>query len=64
MWTKEALHELIQSKLRNYRFIVVANREPYIHRYAGDQIECVRPASGMAVALDPVLRACGGTWVG
>jgi trehalose 6-phosphate synthase len=63
MWTKEALHELIQSKLRDYQFIVVANREPYIHRYAGDQIECVQPASGLAVALDPIMRACDGTWV-
>ena len=26
-------------------------------------IECIRPASGMATALDPIMRACGGTWV-
>lgn len=63
MWTKEALYDLIQTKLHDYQFIVVANREPYIHRYAGDQIECVQPASGLAVALDPIMRACGGTWV-
>jgi trehalose 6-phosphate synthase len=63
MWTKEALYDLIQTKLRDYQFIIVANREPYIHRYAGDRIECVQPASGMAVALDPIMRACGGTWV-
>lgn len=63
MWTKDALYDLIQTKLRDYQFIIVANREPYIHRYAGDQIECMQPASGMAVALDPIMRACGGTWV-
>ena len=63
MWTKDALHELIASKLSGQQIIVVANREPYLHRFAGDAIECTRPASGMAAALDPVMRASGGTWV-
>ena len=43
--------------------MVVANREPYQHRFAGDSIECIRPASGMATALDPVMRSSGGVWV-
>ncbi len=64
MWNKKSLHELIERRLNEHQFIVVANREPYIHRYAGDRIECVQPASGMASALDPVMRACGGVWVG
>jgi alpha,alpha-trehalose-phosphate synthase [UDP-forming] len=64
MWTKDALHELIDNKLRDHRFIVVANREPYVHRYAGNRIECIPPVSGMVSALDPILRACGGVWVG
>lgn len=64
MWTKEALHDLITNRLRDYQFIVVANREPYIHRHAGKRIECIFPASGMATALDPIMRACGGTWIG
>jgi trehalose 6-phosphate synthase len=63
MWTKESLHELIESKLSGHRLIVVANREPYLHRYAGNRIECVPPVSGMVSALDPILRACGGVWV-
>jgi alpha,alpha-trehalose-phosphate synthase [UDP-forming] len=63
MWTKEALHDLIENKLRGYQFIVVANREPYIHRHVGKRIECIFPASGMATALDPIIRACGGTWI-
>jgi trehalose-6-phosphate synthase len=24
---------------------------------------CVRPASGVVTAIDPILRACGGTWI-
>ena len=66
MWDKASLHELIRTKLTDYQVIVVANREPYQHRYAGDddeRIECIRPASGMATALDPVMRASGGVWV-
>jgi len=63
MWTKEALHNLIQDKLRDHKLIVVANREPYVHRYAGDRIECIKPASGLTTALDPILQACGGVWV-
>lgn len=63
MWTKEALHEMVEAKLHDHKFIVVANREPYIHRYVGKRIECVQPASGMTTALDPILRACGGVWV-
>jgi trehalose 6-phosphate synthase len=63
MWTKDSLHELVQNNLRGHDLIVVANREPYLHRYAGGRIECVPPASGMVSALDPLLQACGGVWV-
>jgi trehalose 6-phosphate synthase len=63
MWTKDALNDLIQNKLQEHRLIVVSNREPYQHRFVGDRLECVPPASGMVSALDPILRACGGVWV-
>src|SRR5262249_20236523 len=63
MWTKDALQELIQAKLRDRQFVLVANREPFLHRYVGGKVECVPPASGMVSALDPILRACGGVWI-
>jgi trehalose 6-phosphate synthase len=63
MWTRETLQNLIVEKMRDYKFIVVANREPIIHRYAGDQIEVQRPASGMATAIDPIMDASGGIWI-
>ncbi|TMQ35299.1 MAG: trehalose-6-phosphate synthase [Planctomycetota bacterium] len=63
MWTREALQELIQQNLRDHQFILVANREPYLHRYSGGRVECVPPASGMVSALDPIMRACGGVWI-
>ena len=63
MWTKDALQELIQTRLGDHRLLLVSNREPYQHRYAGGRIECVPPASGMVSALEPILRACGGVWI-
>ncbi len=60
---KESLQGLVRAKLSNYIFVIVSNREPYIHNYSGDKIECIVPASGLTVALDPVMRACGGTWI-
>jgi trehalose 6-phosphate synthase len=62
-WTRERLEEVARCRLGGARLVVVANREPYIHTYDGGDIRCMRPASGLATALDPVLRACGGTWV-
>ncbi|MFC1846220.1 trehalose-6-phosphate synthase [Chloroflexota bacterium] len=62
-WTREDLQNLVKDRLSDRLFIVVSNREPYIHTLSGDEIECVVPASGLTVALDPVMRACGGVWV-
>ncbi len=62
-WTKEDLHNLIAERLAGVKFIVVSNREPYIHRHSGNGIECILPASGMATAIDPIMRASEGIWV-
>lgn len=35
MWTKEAIHEFVETRLQGHPLIVVATREPYIHRFAG-----------------------------
>jgi len=63
MWTKESLHDLVKARLADYPFIVVSNREPYIHTYAGSDIWCQVPASGLTTALDPLMQVCGGTWI-
>jgi len=61
--TRESLQKLVGNKLVEFPCIVVSNREPYIHRWRGNEIDCIVPASGLTVALDPVMRACGGTWI-
>jgi trehalose 6-phosphate synthase len=63
-WTKERLVDVARSRLGDAKLIVVANREPYIHRYHRDTIQLIRPAGGLTTALDPVMQACGGVWVG
>jgi alpha,alpha-trehalose-phosphate synthase [UDP-forming] len=62
-WDKESLYKLVRSKLGNRRFIVVSNREPYVHTLSGNKSAWHRPVSGLTEALDPVLRASGGTWI-
>lgn len=62
-WTRERLEEVAQNRLGGAKLIVVANREPYIHVHEGEHVRCMKPASGLTTALDPVMRACGGAWV-
>jgi trehalose-6-phosphate synthase len=63
MWSKSDLSDLVQDKLKDYLFVVVSNREPYIHVCSGQQIICTTPASGVTAALDPIMQTCGGTWI-
>jgi len=62
-WDKARLQDATRSMLQGRALIVVANREPYIHVAKDGRIECQRPAGGLTAALDPVMRACGGTWI-
>ncbi len=62
-WTAESLRAILRGELRGDDIIVVSNREPYIHQRRGDQIEVQRPASGLVTALEPIMRACSGTWI-
>jgi trehalose-6-phosphate synthase len=62
-WTAERLSVHVRSKLGNSRLFVVANREPYSHIRRGKSVQAIVPASGLVTALEPILRACDGTWV-
>ncbi|MBN1505004.1 MAG: trehalose-6-phosphate synthase [Candidatus Eisenbacteria bacterium] len=64
LWTEAKLRDLVQARLGENALFVVSNREPYIH--IADEsggVRCVRPASGVVTAMDPILQACGGTWI-
>ncbi len=63
-WSAERLRTLLMTQLRGDQVIVVSNREPYIHEHAKDgRIVVKRPASGLVTAVEPVMRACSGTWI-
>lgn len=68
-WSAKRLKQALAEHLQGERILVVANREPWIHERdesAGEGrggIRVVHPASGLVTALEPVMRACGGTWV-
>lgn len=63
MWTKNDLQKLLKEKMGEYLFIVISNREPYVHVYKRGRVECQRGAGGVITALDPVMQACDGLWV-
>ncbi|MEW6008254.1 MAG: trehalose-6-phosphate synthase, partial [Candidatus Omnitrophota bacterium] len=65
LWTESKLRDLIHAKLGENALFVVSNREPYMHVIDDitGQAKCIRPASGVVTAIDPILRACGGTWI-
>ena len=62
-WDRNRLNQLAQEKLRDYLFVVVSNREPYIHNSDGNKISWFFGPGGVTAALDPLMQASGGTWV-
>jgi trehalose 6-phosphate synthase len=63
VWTAERLKEHSKERLRGRPMVVVANREPYMHVRQEGKIRVLRPASGLVSGVEPLLKACGGTWV-
>lgn len=64
VWDADALRQIMRYDLTGEEVFVVSNREPYIHHKKEDgTIWLERPAGGVATALEPIVSACGGTWV-
>ena len=63
LWTAERLRVSMKQKVGDRRIVVVSNREPYEHVRSGKAIHVSVPASGLVTALEPILRACHGTWI-
>lgn len=62
-WTAKTLKTILHDELAGEEILIVSNREPYIHIWKGEKIEVQVPASGLVTALEPVMRACSGTWI-
>jgi trehalose-6-phosphate synthase len=62
-WSPEMLRGVLREQLLGDEVLVVSNREPFIHVRSDKGIALQRPASGLVTALEPVMRACSGTWI-
>jgi len=63
LWTAERLRVHLRSKLPEGSLLVVSNREPYMHVRQDGTTRVLVPASGLVTGMEPVLLACGGTWI-
>jgi trehalose-6-phosphate synthase len=63
VWTEERLKQFARALFGRQPLFVVSNREPVSHVRANGTIVGLTPASGVVTAVEPVLRACGGTWL-
>jgi trehalose 6-phosphate synthase len=63
VWTAHRLAVHVRERLGAGRLFVVSNREPYMHVHNGSESECLVPPSGVVTAIEPILRACDGTWI-
>jgi trehalose 6-phosphate synthase len=62
-WSPEMLRGVLREKLLGDEILVVSNREPFLHVRTDEGVVVRRPASGLVTALEPVMRACSGTWI-
>jgi len=60
---RETLQLFVQEKFKDTLFVIVSNREPYVHFYEAEDLRWTRSVGGLITALDPVMRTVGGLWV-
>jgi trehalose-6-phosphate synthase len=62
-WDEPALRALVAAKLPREQVIVVSDRQPFSHVRVEGQLHVTLPASGLVTAVEPIVRACAGSWV-
>ena len=60
-WTRQTLSHMLADQLRDHPLMIVSNREPYMHVRSDTGVKAVETVGGVVSALDPVMRAVGGT---
>ncbi|MDD4615784.1 MAG: trehalose-6-phosphate synthase [Alphaproteobacteria bacterium] len=64
MWSSEALFRFVREHLPSEQIISISYRQPYAHKKAPDGgLTWMTPASGLVTAIEPIMKACGGTWI-
>ena len=59
----DSLRRLVASALAGDQIIAVSNRAPYTHERVNGVPRITQPASGLVTAVEPVVRACAGSWI-
>jgi trehalose 6-phosphate synthase len=62
-WSPEALRNILRHDLHGEEVIILSNREPYIHDRRDEQGLRSPARERPRHALEPVMRACSGTWI-
>jgi len=62
-WSPRRVRDTFRRAIPEGHLVVVSNRQPYAHERGDEEIEVERPTGGLALSLDPVLQAAGGTWI-
>jgi trehalose 6-phosphate synthase len=62
-WNTQSIRRALRENFPGAKIIVVSNCEPFSHSRDGNRLTWSQPASGLVSALEPVLRASGGTWI-
>lgn len=62
-WSAQTLYEFVRKKLPSEQLISISYRQPYSHHHEGGKIAWSTPASGLVTALEPIMKACKGTWI-
>ena len=63
VWDATSLRTLLSSTLAGQQIIAVSNRQPHAHCRVDGRLQMTQAASGLVTAVEPVMRACGGTWI-
>ena len=65
LWTRDDLRQWVRGHHGGEQVVVLANREPFSHDRAPDgRIVVTHSTSGLVTALEPLVRATGGVWIG
>lgn len=62
-WSAATLFQFVKDHMAAEQLITVSYRQPYAHTKTADGIEWTMPASGLVTAIEPIMKACSGTWV-
>lgn len=62
-WSAATLFEFVREHLPSEQLIAVSYRQPYAHHKTMKGIEWTIPASGLVTAIEPIMKACRGTWI-